>query len=140
TADAGCGATSDGTGHNANDAQTNKSDCELDCSGARGADWDRHADHTPDTPTNFTCPRCNAGSGTCGRESHCEVIPIIEAVWDLVARDLRAAPFDYDANTAFIIGARLFFQGSGLVGNWHTCTCPAKSNGCGAANGYMQWL
>ncbi|MCP4659660.1 MAG: hypothetical protein GY856_30020, partial [bacterium] len=26
------------------------------------------------------------------------------------------------------------------VGTWHSCTCGSSSDGCGATNGYMQWL
>jgi hypothetical protein len=58
-----------------------------------------------------------------------------------VTRDLTAAPFNYDSNTAFIIGNKLFYQGSGNVGSWHSCDCTAgTADGCGATNGYMQWL
>jgi hypothetical protein len=41
---------------------------------------------------------------------------------------------------AFVVGNKLFYQGSGLIGNWQTCTCPSTSNGCGATNAYLQWL
>ena len=37
-------------------------------------------------------------------------------------------------------GNKVFYQGSGNVGAWHSCTCPSTSAGCAAANGYMQWL
>ena len=45
-----------------------------------------------------------------------------------------------DSETAFLVGNRLFYQGSGNVGLWHACTCGVSSSGCGATNGYMQWL
>ncbi len=57
-----------------------------------------------------------------------------------MARDLRGAPFNYDSQTAFIVGNKLFYQGSGNIGAWHSCTCGGTSDGCGATNGYMQWL
>jgi hypothetical protein len=63
TASSGCGMTSDGTGFNANEAQVGGSHCDLDCSGVRDADWDRHADHAPDTALGFVCGRCATGSG-----------------------------------------------------------------------------
>ena len=106
----------------------------------RDADWDKHEDHTPDTPQNFNCVHCDSGSGPCGKQVHCDAAPSRQAAWDFVARDLRAPPFNYDANTAFIVGNKLFYQGSGNIGAWHACTCPDTSNGCGATNAYMQWL
>ena len=57
-----------------------------------------------------------------------------------MARDLRGAPFNYDSQTAFIVGNKLFYQGSGNIGAWHSCTCGVSSDGCGATNAYMQWL
>ncbi|MCS7313826.1 MAG: endopeptidase, partial [Acidobacteria bacterium] len=115
TSDRGCGQTSDGTGYNANESQTG-SHCVLDCSGVRDADWDKHADHTPDTPQNFVCVHCNTGSGPCGRQVHCAAAPTRQAAWDFAARDLQAPPFSFDSNTAFIIANKIFYQGSGNVG------------------------
>jgi len=63
-----------------------------------------------------------------------------QAAWDFAARDLQSAPYNYDSQTAFIVANRIFYQGSGNVGLWHACTCGASSSGCGAGNGYMQWL
>jgi subtilisin-like proprotein convertase family protein len=139
TYDNGCGQTSDGTGFNGNESRTG-THCDLDCSGVRDADWDKHEDHTPDTPQNFLCVHCDSGSGPCGKQVHCSAAPSRQAAWDFVARDLQAPPFNYDENTAFILGNKLFYQGSGNVGSWHACTCPDTSNGCGATNAYMQWL
>jgi subtilisin-like proprotein convertase family protein len=67
-------------------------------------------------------------------------MPATEAAWDFAARDLQAAPFNYDASTAFMIANKVFYQGSGNVGNWHACSCPSTSDGCGSTNAYMQWL
>lgn len=140
TSNRGCGNTADGTGFNQNEAQQGAAHCDLDCSGVRDADWDKHADHTPDTPLGFVCTSCLASSGPCGRQVHCAAAPSRQAAWDLVARDLRAAPFNYDSQTAFLVGNKLFYQGSGNIGLWHACTCGASSDGCGATNAYMQWL
>ncbi|HEX6202413.1 MAG TPA: hypothetical protein VF100_05360, partial [Thermoanaerobaculia bacterium] len=106
----------------------------------RDADWARHADNTPDTALGFVCNSCSSGTGPCGRQVHCAAAPVRQAAWDLVARDLQAPPFDYDGQTAFLIGNKLFYQGSGNVGLWHACTCGWSSSGCGVTNGYLQWL
>lgn len=140
TSDQGCGMTADGTGYNGDNAQTGGTLCELDCSGVRGADYASHAGGVPDTPANFSCSRCNSGSGPCGREEHCDAMPATEAAWDFAARDLQAAPFNYDSATAFMIANKIFYQGSGNIGNWHACSCPSSSDGCGSTNAYIQWL
>ena len=140
TSNKGCGQTADGTGFNQNEAQVGAAHCDLDCSGVRDADWDKHADHTPDTALGFVCGSCTTGSGPCGRQVHCAAAPSRQAAWDLVARDLRAAPFNLDSQTAFVIGNKIFYQGSGNIGSWHSCTCGSSSSGCGATNAYMQWL
>ncbi|HYO54462.1 PepSY domain-containing protein [Archangium sp.] len=142
TSDKGCGQTADGTGYNVNESQvTGSPHCATNCSGVRDADWARHSDNTPDTPQNHVCPRCSASTGPCGRQVHCAAAPARQAAWDLVSRDLRAAPFNYDSNTAFLVANKVFYQGSGNIGTWHACDCTAgTSNGCGATNGYMSWL
>jgi len=132
--------TADGTGFNADEDQTSGTHCNTDCSGVRDADWDKHVDHVPDTPANFSCSKCSSGSGPCGKQVHCDAAPSRQAAWDLVARDLVGPPFNYDSQTAFVIGNKLFYQGSGNIGSWHACTCPSTSNGCAAGNAYLQWL
>ena len=124
-----------------NEAQTGAAHCAPNCSGVRDADWAKHSDATPDTPQNHVCPRCTSSTGPCGRQVHCAAAPARQAAWDLVSRDLRGAPFNYDSNTAFIVANKVFYQGSGNIGTWHACDCTAgTSNGCGATNGYMSWL
>jgi hypothetical protein len=140
TSDKGCGQTADGTGFNQNENQVGGSHCDLDCSGVRDADWDKHFDHTPDTALGFVCSSCLSSSGPCGRQVHCAAAPTRQSAWDLVARDLRGAPFNYDSQTAFLVGNKLFYQGSGNIGLWHACTCGSSSSGCGSTNGYMQWI
>jgi hypothetical protein len=140
TSNRGCGQTLDGTGFNSNEAQVGAAHCDLDCSGVRDADWDKHSDHTPDTALGFVCGSCTTGSGPCGRQVHCAAAPSRQAAWDLVARDLRAAPFGLDSQTAFLTGNKIFYQGSGNIGAWHSCTCGSASSGCGSTNAYMQWI
>jgi hypothetical protein len=140
TVDDGCGQTADGTGFNVNEAQTGAAYCATDCSGVRDSDYAKHSPATPATPLGFVCGQCNTGSGPCGRQVHCAAAPVRQAAWDLVARDLAGSPFNLDSQTAFMIGNRLFYLGSGNVGAWHSCTCGGSANGCGSSNGYMQWL
>jgi hypothetical protein len=135
-----CGNTADGTGSNRNENQVGGLHCDTDCSGVRDADWAKHNPNTPDTALGFVCSQCLTGSGPCGRQVHCAAAPARQAAWDLTTRDLTAAPFNMSSETAFITGNRLFYLGSGLIGSWHSCTCGGSSNGCGATNGYMQWL
>jgi trimeric autotransporter adhesin len=136
TSNRGCGQTLDGTGFNSNEAQVGAAHCDTDCSGVRDADWAKHSPAGADTALGFVCGSCTTGSGPCGRQVHCAAAPVRQAAWDLVARDLPN-PL---SQSAFVIANRLFYQGSGNVGAWHSCTCGGTSSGCGATNGYMQWL
>ena len=138
-ASTGCGTASDGSGPNRNESQTG-SHCNTNCSGVRDADYARHSQSTADTPLNFVCTHCDAGPGPCGKQVHCSAAPTRQAAWDFANRDLTAAPFSYDSQTAYLIANKVFYQGSGNVGTWHACTCGSTSDGCGATNGYMQWL
>ncbi|WP_422723963.1 endopeptidase [Hyalangium rubrum] len=141
TSDDGCGQTPDGTGFNSNEAQQGAAWCDTQCSGVRDTDWAKMTPNTPATPQNFSCSRCLSGSGPCGKQVHCAASPARQAAWDFVSRDLVAAPYNYDSNTAFIVANKIFYQGSGNVGSWHGCDCTAgTSDGCGATNAYMQWL
>ncbi|WP_323383201.1 gluzincin family metallopeptidase [Myxococcus dinghuensis] len=137
----GCGMTADGTGYNVNEAQTGTAWCATNCSGVRDADYAAHSPATPTTPQNFVCTRCSTGTGPCSRQVHCAASPVRQAAWDFIKRDLTAAPFSFDANTALNIGNKLFYQGSGNIGSWHACNCTAgTADGCAATNGYKQWL
>jgi hypothetical protein len=138
--DLGCGVTADGTGYNNDEAQVGASHCDTDCSGVRDADWAKHDPAGPDTALGFVCTYCASGTGPCGRQVHCSGTPVRQMAWDLVTRDLTAPPFNMDSQTAFIVGNRLFYLGSGNIGAWYACKCPFASSGCGAASGYMQWL
>jgi hypothetical protein len=138
--DAGCGQTADGTGFNTNEALTGASYCATDCSGVRDTDYAKHSPATPATPLGFVCGQCTTGTGPCGRQVHCSAAPVRQAAWDFVNRDLAAAPFSLDSQSAYIVGNRVFYQGSGNIGAWHSCTCGGTATGCAAANGYMQWI
>ncbi|HEX4955741.1 MAG TPA: endopeptidase [Thermoanaerobaculia bacterium] len=140
TSNKGCGQTVDGTGFNCNEAQTGAAVCCTDCSGVRDADYAKHTAGTPATALGFVCTSCLSSSGPCGRQVHCSAAPPRQAAWDLVTRDLTSAPFNLDSQTAFLIGNRLFYLGSGNIGTWYACTCGSSSNGCGATNAYMQWI
>ena len=140
TTNDGCGQTADGTGFNQNEAQQGAAHCDTNCSGVRDADYLRHNPNTPDTALGFVCTSCLTGTGPCGRQVHCAAAPSRQAAWDFVARDLRAAPFNYDSQTAFLVANKIFYQGSGNIGTWHACTCGSTSSGCGSTNGYIQWL
>ncbi len=135
-----CGVTVDGTGRNCNEARVGSAVCCTDCSGVRDADYAKHTPNTPATALGFVCNSCDASSGHCGRQVHCAAAPVRQAAWDLVTRDLTTAPFNLDSQTAFVLGNKLFYQGSGNVGTWYACTCGSSSNGCGSTNGYMQWI
>ena len=140
TSNQGCGPAPDGTGFSANEGQGGALHCDLDCSGLRDADYLKHNPNTPDTALGFVCTSCNPGNGAGGKQEHCAATPVRQAAWDLVARDLRGSPFNLDSQTAFLVGNKLFYQGSGNVGTWYALTCGGSSSGCGATDGYMQWL
>ena len=61
-----CGLTTDGTGPNRNENQVGGLHCDLDCSGVRDADWDKHADHTPDTALGFVCTSAGRAAAPAG--------------------------------------------------------------------------
>jgi hypothetical protein len=121
------------------------------CTGVRDLDFMNHRCNQPHTITwaqnGFTsaqcggtgsAPACPTGGGTpCGRETHCEGMISAEVGWDLYARDLQAAPFNFDSNTALELAGRLAFLGSQTLTNWYTCSV---GGGCGATNGYPLFL
>jgi hypothetical protein len=138
----GCGASPDGTGANSNEASAG-SYCTTACSGVRDSDWVKHSPSIPADPLGFVCARCedaDFGYGPCGKEVHCGATPVSQAAWDLVARDLQAPPLNLDSQTAFVVGNKLFYQGSQNVGEWFSCECNGAANGCATDSGYMQWL
>ena len=118
------------------------SECCTECTGIREIDYAKHTGADADTIQNYVCAICSTqGSyfGPCGREAHCEGIPAAMVGWDLAMRDLQAAPFNFDNNTAFALANKIIWQGNDNVTNWYSCSCP-NSSGCGASNAYMNWL
>ena len=142
TLDVGCGSwTCPGNPSSTGFKCDGYGDCCTTCTGLRELDWAGHVSGAPHTPANFNCVYCGTGTGPCGAETHCENAPGAEAGWDLAARDLQAAPFNYDRQTAFELTSRSLFVGSGNVADWYSCNCGSgTSNGCAVTNGYMQWL
>lgn len=138
--DQGCGM--DELLHLGNESNVTATHCLLNCTGKRDSDYATHEGGEPDTVENFVCDYCATGNGPCDRESHCAAAPMRQAAWDLAARDLQAAPYHYDATTAFNIASRLFYLGSQNIVNWHTCDCQGEDpfRGCNADSGYLQWL
>jgi trimeric autotransporter adhesin len=111
------------------------------CTGVRDADF---AQHVSGLPHGITWIRSNCdigtGSGPCTGEVHCEGQPVSEIAWDLKARDLQAAPFNFDNNTALELTTRMFHLGSQTVTNWYTCAAGCETTGtcgCGATGGYL---
>jgi trimeric autotransporter adhesin len=120
------------------------------CTGIRNVDFMAHACDRPHTVTwitqGFTAAQCNgtarpacsgSGSTPCGRATHCEGKVVGETAFDLARRDLIAAPFNLDANTAHEVNTRLWYILAQPVTSWYTCSV---GGGCGATAGYMQAL
>ena len=64
---------------------------------------------------------CSGSGGPCGRTPHCEAQIVDEVAWDLHFRDLRAAPYNYDASTALEVATRILYLGAETVTDWYTC-------------------
>lgn len=138
----GCGTASDGTGANPNMVFDGTLHCATDCSGVREADWAKHAPNTPDVAADFVFHCIKNVDGHVVVSPHCMAAPVDQAAWDLVTRDLTAPPFNYDSQTAFIVGNKLFYQGSGKVRDWYFWRGGSEptSYGCSNASGYIGWL
>ena len=108
------------------------------CTGVRDADFAQHVSGLPHG-INWILANCpGGGGGPCGREVHCEGQTAAEVGLGPPFRDLRAAPFNFDENTALELATRLGFLGQQSVTSWYTCN-PA-GGGCGATGGYMLFL
>jgi hypothetical protein len=124
---------------------------QTGCTGIRNVDFMAHACDRPHTitwiETGFTAAQCNGvarpacpvgnQNGPCGQAVHCEGKVVGETAFDLARRDLTAAPFNYDFNTAHEVNTRLWYILAQPVTSWYTCSV---GGGCGATNGYMQAL
>jgi hypothetical protein len=124
------------------------------CTGVRDLDYEKHLCNEPHdiewilSPTVTPCLPGRPGGGCvgvaglqqgpCGQETHCEGMVAAEAGWDLFARDLRAAPFNYDFNTSLEVATQLVYRAGGNIGNWYQCS--PTLGGCLADGGYMNLL
>lgn len=94
---------------------------------------------TPCNPVTGTAGGCVGAAspslGPCNLEAHCEGYVPAEAAWDVYKRDLQAAPFSLDTNTALELATRIAYIGGSFVGNWYQCTGPV-GDGCNADSGY----
>jgi hypothetical protein len=121
------------------------------CTGVRDSDFANHRCNRPHGISwilnGFTVGQCPSGAaaacpavgqrGPCNRETHCEGQIAAEVGWDLHFRDLRAAPFNLDANTALELTTRLTYLASQTLTSWYTCSV---GGGCGATGGYLLYL
>ncbi len=118
------------------------------CTGVRDMDWANHTSLAPHTVANYTltnsgppnggCQGFGTQFGPCGGEIHCEGVVPGEAIYDLIHRDLPAAPFtEFDWSNEIV--SRLMFLANGAITNWHTCS-GAGSDGCAAGGGYLNVL
>lgn len=121
----------------------------ISCTGVRDLDFASHEGGEPHdldwiaSPTDLPGGGCAGVVGTqqgpCGQETHCEGMVPAETGWDLYARDLQAAPFGYDANTALVTATRLAHLGADNIGDWYQCvpTPALQTAGCNADGGYL---
>jgi trimeric autotransporter adhesin len=112
------------------------------CTGVRDADFAKHVSGQPHGIT-WILSNCGGGSGPCGREVHCEGQVPSEVGWDLHARDLMAAPFNFDENTSLEMATRLMYVGMQTLATWYTCAGGCQTTGtcgCGATGGYLLTL
>lgn len=124
------------------------------CTGVRDLDYEKHLCNEPHdiqwilSPTTNPCLPGGPGGGCigvvgtqqgpCGQETHCEGMVAAEAGWDLFARDLRAAPFNFDFNTSLEVATQLVYRAAGNIGNWYQCS--PTLGGCLADGGYLNLL
>jgi S-layer homology domain len=122
------------------------------CTGVRDIDFENHRCDRPHTISwilsGFTSVQCGGtgsaaacppvGSvGPCNRETHCEGYVMAETAWDLMTRDLVAAPFNFDSQTAHEVATRILYAGAQPINNWYTCSV---GGGCSATGGYLSML
>jgi hypothetical protein len=105
-------------------------DACLSCTGVRDIDYLQRASGQPH---DYTWSNAN-----CGGSVHCVGSVYSEAIWSLWKRELQAAPYNYDNNTATEIVTRLTYIGAGNTGTWFAGGAP--NGGCAATSGYMNFL
>ncbi|HYH44921.1 MAG TPA: hypothetical protein VEG34_04500, partial [Thermoanaerobaculia bacterium] len=102
----------------------------LTCTGVRDIDYLKRESGLPHT---YTWANAN-----CDSIVHCTGAVYAEAVWSLWKRELPAAPFNMDGNTAHELTNRLTFLGATGVGTWFAGGPPF--GGCGGTSGYLKYL
>ena len=111
------------------------------CTGVRDANFANHVSGLPHGMTWLLANCAAAGQrGPCNRETHCEGQIVAEVGWDMQFRDMRAAPFNFDSNTALELTTRLFYLGSQNVSQWYTCGAGCETTGtcgCSGTGGYL---
>jgi len=107
-------------------------DACTECTGVRDIDWEKHVSGLPHDIA--------WSDATCGGSVHCVGMLIGETIWDLWNRDLTAAPYNMDSNTARELATQLTFQGSGPVGSWFLSDGSGNGDGCNADSGYLNFL
>jgi hypothetical protein len=120
------------------------------CTGVRDINYINHRCDQPHTISwiqgGFTDAQCGGtgsatacpgGGGPCGGEVHCEGMVMAETGWDLMTRDLLAAPFHYDAQRAHEVATTIIYAGAQPVSSWYTCSV---GGGCSATGGYLSFL
>ena len=119
----GCGQTADGTGFNVNEAQTGRGPLRHRLLGrARrrlGQAQPDHAGHRARLRLHPCRPAPAPAAGRCTARPR----PRARRPGTSWRATSPAPPFNYDSQTAFIVGNKLFYQGSGNIGAWHACTC-----------------
>ena len=141
TLDDGCGQTADGTGFNTNEDQTARRALRHRLLGrARRRLRASTPDNTPDTALGFVCSPARPAPAPAAARSTARRAPVRQAAWDLVARDLTAAPFSFDSQTAFIVGNRSSTRAAATSAPGTPAPAAAPPAGCATTNGYMQWI
>ena len=139
----GCGMTADGTGFNAERGPDRcgrtATPTARACATPTGPST---STNTPDTALGFVCsqlqrPAAAPAAGRCTARRR----PSRQAAWDLVARDLAGGavqPRQPDAPSSSATSSSTRAAATSAPGT--PAPAASSSNGCGATNGYMQWL
>ena len=128
TLDDGCGQTADGTGFNTNESADRRAALRHRLLGrARRRLGEARRQHAGHARSASSAAQCITGTGPCGRQVHCAAAPVAPGgLGPRDARPDRGALQPTTARRAFIVGNRVFYQGSGNIGAWHACTCGAS--------------
>ena len=113
----------------------------TDCTGVRDIDYVKHDPPTPATPANFNATVCPSSTcrGPCNRECHCESAPSSQANWDMVTRDLIAAPLSLSLAEAWTVADRLWYVSRPSATNAFTCNRDGN-DGCAVGTLFQVYL